>query len=170
MCWLPDILPDGRVVEAPSREAIVGLLGDLSMPESLFEEVSLQPAYQIFRRSFAERKLPFVVVCGAGLSRPACLPSWLGLRQKLEYQARTKVQSLNRMGVTYQDGKLKSALNVSDHWVSFELLADILGAPTFRDLVVEYLSPKDHQTPPQGYLDLMRLRPRGVVSLNLGNL
>ncbi len=67
------------------------------MPNEVFALVKQQPAYQQFREAFARRKLPFVIVCGAGLSTPANLPQWSTLRKTLESQATTKVHSLKKL-------------------------------------------------------------------------
>ena len=137
------------------------------MTSDLFAMVRGQPSYQQFRTAFAARKLPLLVVCGAGLSAPAGLPLWGELRRKLEINAKSKVESLNQFGQQYHDGKLQAAISTNDSWVALKLISEILGDATFRNYVVEYLTPAADAQTPRGYAALMRLQPRGVVTLNL---
>lgn len=137
------------------------------MPKVIPEAIAKQPEFQQFQKAFAERKLPLVCVCGAGLSAHARLPVWSGLRKQLEKHASDKVSSLNQLGQQMFDGKLNSAKDTSDMWVAFDLLQEILSEPTFRNYVVQYLTPPATVVTPPAYGQLMRLRPRGIVTLNL---
>jgi serine/threonine protein kinase len=137
------------------------------MTQDSFSLVQALPEYQQFRKAFAERKLPLAIVCGSGLSAPAGIPMWEKLRKDLELQASNKVTSLNKMGQQYFDGKLKSAKKEKDNWVAFALLREILGGPTFNNCITDLLSPARDAKLPQGYVELMRLQAKCVVTLNL---
>ena len=125
------------------------------------------PEYQQLRKAFAQRKLPLTIVCGAGLSMVANLPNWQGLRQRLEESAKSKVSSLNQMGQQLYDAKLRAALSSADMWVAFDLLNDVLSPPVFTNIIVEELTPSLGTRVPEGYEALMKLKPRGLVTLNL---
>jgi hypothetical protein len=101
------------------------------------------------------------------MSAHAGLPVWGDLRKKLEAHAVDKVNSLNQMGQKYYDAKLKTAQSSLDPWIAFGLLEEILTEPTFRNYIIEYLTPSEGTSIPPGYELLMKLRPRGLVTLNL---
>lgn len=63
--------------------------------------------------------------------------------------------------------KIKGAKSAGDPWVAFGLLEEILTEPTFRNYVVQYLTPPSGTHVPEAYKHLMRLQPRGLVTLNL---
>ncbi len=137
------------------------------MPRPLADSVANQPAFQQFRKAFAERKLPLVCICGAGLSANADIPVWSCLRKLLEKHASDKVDSLNQLGQQLYDGKLKAATSTLDLWLAFDLLEEILTEPTFRNYIIQYLTPPTGTDLPDAYDYLMRLKPRGLVTLNL---
>ncbi len=137
------------------------------MTKSNFALTQALPEYQQLRKAIAQRKLPLVIVCGAGLSAPARLPNWNGLRKILERNASAKVASLNQMGQKLYDSKLKTASSTNDLWIAFDLYHDILTPPVFRNLIVEALTPDPNLAVPDGYTALLKLQPRGLVTLNL---
>lgn len=137
------------------------------MPPLAAEQLLNQPSFQQFQKAVAERKLPLVCLCGAGLSAQAGLPRWQDLRKKLEKHASEKVASLNQLGQKYYDSKLRAAESNKDPWVAFQLIEDILSEPTFRNYIIEYLTPAPGTSIPSAYEHLMRLQPRGLVTLNL---
>ena len=132
-----------------------------------FASVEGQPEYQHFRQAVAQKKLPLVIVCGAGLSAPAGLPTWRELRKRLEAEATQKVNSLAQLGQQLTDSKLKSAKATTDFWLAFKLLSEILGPPTFRNSIVSALRVDDNTPTPRSYLELVQLQPKGIVTLNL---
>jgi len=126
-----------------------------------------QPSYQLFRAAFAERKAPLVIICGSGLSAPAGIPTWPGLKKKLLSDAEAKERVVNQIGKTILSPQIEGVKNNNNMWVSFKILKQILTRPIFDNLVERYLTPDDSQGIPKGYLELARLNPRGVVTLNI---
>lgn len=126
-----------------------------------------QPSHRLFRKAFAEEKAPLVIVCGSGLSMPAGLPNWAGLRATLEKEADAKERSVNQIGHYILSPKLKVAKSSDDPWVAFKILREILTKPVFDNIIERELSPPDDAELPRGYTDIMRLSPAGFITLNL---
>lgn len=126
-----------------------------------------QPSYQLFRQALAEKKAPLVIVCGSGLSAPAKLPTWPQLRHTLELEAEAKDRALNEFGKKLISPTFSAAKSQENPWVAFKLLKEYLTRPVFENLVERELTPDENAQIPEGYTELMRLSPRGVVTLNL---
>jgi eukaryotic-like serine/threonine-protein kinase len=126
-----------------------------------------QPEYRLFRRDFAEGKSPLVLICGSGLSAPAKVPTWGKLRTSLQEAAEQKAKTLSQMGGALLNLRVESIRKQSDPWVAFKLLREALTKPMFERLVEEQLTPSPDSDLPAGYRELLRLRPRGFVTLNL---
>jgi hypothetical protein len=83
---------------------------------SSLDVIQTQPEYEMFRRYFAEKKAPLVIICGSGLSASAGLPTWQKLRTHLEEAATSKVDSLSKLGEQLLVGKLKTASTEENPW------------------------------------------------------
>lgn len=129
-------------------------------------EVQVSVEHELFRAAFAQRKAPLTLILGSGLSAPAGLPTWMKLRALLEEKVNQQQRAANQFGDFVKGPKVASLRNTDDLWVAFKLIKEVLGAPVFEALVEEMLSPSDPVIP-ESYIDLMRLKPRGVVTLNL---
>src|ERR1044072_4301955 len=126
-----------------------------------------QASYRLFRRDYAEGKAPLVIVCGSGLSAPANLPTWPMLRAKLQAEAEARAQTLSQMGEALLLQRVAAARKQESPWIAFKLLRDILTPSVFERLIEEELTPDPEVDIPKSYLELCRLRPRGIVTLNL---
>lgn len=131
------------------------------------EGFKAQPEYQIFRRAYAERKAPLVIVSGSGLSASAGLPTWPRLRASLQQEAENKAKSLASLGEALLLSRVDSLRRQSNSWVAFKLLKEILTPPVFDALIEKYLTPADDVDVPESYRILMGLKPTGLVTLNL---
>ena len=134
---------------------------------SILQAIQNQPEYELFRRFYAERKAPLVIVCGSGLSAPAGLPTWPRLRRDLEAAASAKAESLSQLGEQLLTPKLVTAKQEKNLWMAFKLLKEILTPNVFNALVEQKLNPTIDQEPPDSYASLLRLQPKGFVTLNL---
>jgi len=135
--------------------------------DSQFAAFKDQPEYQLFRRAYAERKAPLVIISGSGLSAPAGLPTWSKLRVNLQNEAEKKLNSLSALGEAFQRPRIDALKRQSNSWVAFKLLREILTPPVFEALVENELSPADDAGVPQTYDELLKLQPIGFVTLNL---
>ena len=130
-----------------------------------------QASYLDFRNILAERSDAVVAWIGAGLSIPAGLPSWRGLRQAL-------VGTLEQLSKHVLDPSeqaelvhcAKSATAETDLWSAFALLRSKLGAEEYRSTVKKALSVSETVKIPEAYRYLWRLRIAGVLNLNLDRL
>lgn len=134
---------------------------------SPLDQLVVQPEYRLFRSFFAENTTPLVLVIGSGLSVPAGLPSWRALRSLLEREAANKIAGLTQIGAAFSQGRLEAATAERDPWVAFKMLKGILAAATYENIVSGALRRAEEVERPPAYDELLRLSPRGVVTLNL---
>ena len=125
-----------------------------------------QPAYGLFKKAVAEAIAPLALVVGSGLSRPAGLPDWQMLRENIQRELDSQEQAIAALGQTDDDNSYYDARVATNDWIFFELARRLLTPAVFNGLIERELTPKDAALP-ASYSDLMRLRPRGVVTLNL---
>lgn len=129
-----------------------------------------QPAFIGLRNVVAERTHRIVVWCGAGLSVPAGLPTWGGLRGKLHASLEQKALTFDQAG---RDSLLQAAARIKQEynfWVAFQMLEKSLGQTTFRTTIKESLRASPSAQVPEAYRKLWRLRISGLLNLNLDRL
>ena len=129
-----------------------------------------QPAYQHLRKIYAEQTKQLVAWTGAGLSAPANMPSWVGLRTRL-------CEVANRISVN-QDETVKKktrsyaelANSETDLWLAFDHLKHALGNTTFGSEIKLSLTPNEGVRVLNSYCLLWELGFRGVINLNIDGL
>jgi len=130
-----------------------------------------QDSYVAFRSIVAERTSPIVAWVGAGLSRPAGLPTWSGLRNtlvdSLERFANTRsvIEDQRRLRELAQEAKYESNL-----WNAFSLLQKALGPEEYKAIIRRELAASDTAPVPPAYIHLWRLGLSGMLTLNLDRL
>lgn len=124
------------------------------------------PAYGVLRKAIVEETGPLVLVVGSGLSMPAELPNWAGLRKIVEHQLDELEYSNNQTGTPYDKGLFKEAHEANDYWLFFKHAKKALTPATFRAIIRSNLDSGSKPTPP-GYTNLLKLKPKGLVTLNL---
>jgi eukaryotic-like serine/threonine-protein kinase len=127
------------------------------------------PQYEFLQRDISEARAPLVFVIGSGLSRSAGLPDWKALRLRLSGCLRQQEQHYNQQHQSYEKNKYANAYSEKDPWVFFQKATRLLTPPIFNRIIEQELTPQSEHLP-SGYSNLMALRPRGVVSLNLDRL
>lgn len=134
-------------------------------------DVPSQPAFEELKGIIAERTSPVVAWIGAGLSAAAGLPTWPRLRKLLEDDLAAKASSLDDASRRRELEQLDRVRKETDFWQAFELLYRYMGQTTFQASVRRCLSAsnKVSQLPP-AYQLLWRLRPTGVINMNLDRL
>jgi eukaryotic-like serine/threonine-protein kinase len=126
-----------------------------------------QSSYTAFRNLVAERTRRILPWVGAGLSTPAGLPTWNDLRRllcdELVERARQQDEATQKKYLSEADLARKH----QNAWVAFEILKRSLGETTYRDTIRTALGKADGLEPPQAYGSLWKLKPAGILSLNL---
>jgi serine/threonine protein kinase len=126
-----------------------------------------QSAYQRLRKIYAERTRDIVLWVGSGLSQPAKLPGWQGLRSSLVAEGRKKADSLNQKDGRILNQAISSVEHISDLWQSFDRLKQLLGQTSYQAAIRDALTPKPNVTCPELYLLFWQLRIGGMLTLNL---
>lgn len=127
-----------------------------------------QLAYRDLRDIFAERTDRIVAWVGAGLSQPAGLPSWPGLRSQL-------VSELKSLSDQQNDPNERSELffaateahNANNLWEAFSLLENKLGNTTFRAVIRGATRASDKKRVPDAYRKLWEIGVSGIINLNI---
>jgi serine/threonine protein kinase len=129
-----------------------------------------QPAYQALRSIVSERTQPLLAWTGAGLSVPAGLPTWLGLRERLADVLDANVASMTGPPANRLRSLAAKTRSEQNLWVAFQMLADGLGDTTFRDEVRTAFAAAERSEIPAAYRVLWNLRIRGLLNLNIDGL
>ncbi len=124
------------------------------------------PAYGVLRKAIVEKTGPLVLVVGSGLSTPAKLPNWAGLRKIVEHQLDELEYSNNQTGTPYDKGLFAEAHDAVDYWLFFKHAKKALTPATFKEIIRSSLDGSNKPIPP-GYTKLLQLKPKGLVTLNL---
>jgi serine/threonine protein kinase len=126
--------------------------------------------FQNLRSLVSTRTRRIVVWCGAGLSAPAGIATWSILQRKLELQLQEKLESLSDINAAQKAMRLKNVRQEKNPWVAFYRLQNELGATSFREGVRAALARAVNASAPEAYLSMWKLRPAGVINLNLERL
>lgn len=128
-----------------------------------------QRAFQQLGQIVASNVRPLVAWVGAGLSRPAGLPTWTGLRKRLTETLEEKVKALDPAEKN-PTGKLQAAREHDNFWIAFRLLREGIGEATYHATIREALETAPRAELPPIYTALWRLRLSGLLNLNLDRL
>lgn len=127
-----------------------------------------QPAYQRLREIHAERRKPIVFWTGAGLSMPAKLPSWPGLRDQLIDRAFEAILTLPETEAKEREAALEAAKVNLSLWDAFRAIKATMGPHEFREEIRELLSHRADAEIPEAYRLIWELPGvRGMLTLNL---
>ena len=132
-----------------------------------------QMSYVALRGIIAERTNGVVFWIGSGPSAEAGLPSWSGLKEKLLEALQEKIDNLDHDESESLETLSRSARIIEedeDHWRAFARLRESLGRTTWQSCIRELLTPPVSTETPTAYQKIWRLRPSGVLTLNLDRL
>lgn len=130
-----------------------------------------QTPYIRLRNIVSERTSPIVAWVGAGLSMPANMPNWQGLREMLLKELQRKADSLDDDPDKKQLLKnLIFAKNEQNPWKAFRILQEELGLTTFSETIRAAFQHASSVEPPIAYRALWDLRIRGLINLNIDRL
>lgn len=121
-------------------------------------------AFDELKHKLAEDPSSFVVILGAGVSIPAGIPSWSGLRNKL----------CEVLPDIYQDPVELTEVqqyieNSRDLWAAFSRLRIKLGRARYEKGIVSALNPPNVE-PPRLYKQIWQLNVSGIINFNLDKL
>lgn len=125
----------------------------------------MNPNEHLLKIAFSERARPLIFWTGAGASHP--LPSWTGLRDRLEKEGRAQAELLKSEEKSKYLKDLASIISGEDLWLQFERLEKKLGRDAYAQVIKEAFSPSEKSEPPPTYRKIWELSPAGVVTLNL---
>jgi hypothetical protein len=125
-----------------------------------------QPNYLGLRKILAERTRQVVIFCGAGLSKPAGLPSWSELRDRLVKLAKKEIQNKPE-SFPRNEALVTAAGYETDYWAAFKTLRRVLQDTVFVSEIREAFAEAPRRNPPQEYAELWKLPLGGFVTLNV---
>ena len=129
-----------------------------------------QRPYRELRSVIAEKTNKLVVWIGSGLSAAAGLPTWPELKNHLIEELRAKADRTAPEDAPALSEAADYAAAEPNYWTAFEVLQRHLGNTTYRSVVRAALSPALTAPCPALYHHVWRLRPAGVLNLNLDRL
>ena len=126
-----------------------------------------QRPYRELRSVVAEKTNKLVVWIGSGLSAAAGLPTWPELKNHLIEDLREKAGRTAPGDAAILNAAADRAATERNYWTAFEILQRHLGNTSYRSVVRTALSPAQTAPCPDLYHYVWRLRPAGVLNLNL---
>ena len=130
-----------------------------------------QESYKELRNIIVERTGGIVFWTGSGLSAQAGLPTWVGLKKELLNALREKIEHSDDSESRGSDQR--AALQIEreqNNWRAFEQLKRHLGRTTYRARIRKMLNPSSSMEPPPIYEKIWRLKPHGMLTLNIDRL
>lgn len=107
-----------------------------------------QDSYQSFRNIVGEKTSSIIAWTGAGMSRPAGLPLWSELKERLIQALRSKAErfeSENRQKLIDTCDRIE---NEHNNWLAFEILRKEIGKTSYQDTIRSELSNAVSAPPP----------------------
>jgi len=129
-----------------------------------------QKAHQAFRAIVAEGTNPTLAWVGSGLSLPAGLPAWSDLRATLLEALEDKARGFDGDDRERLEATARVIRLEKNHWAAFSMLEDNLGKATYKDTIREAFAPAAKAPMPSTYMNLWKLRVRGILNLNIDRL
>ena len=126
-----------------------------------------QRPYRELRSIIAEKTNKLVVWMGSGLSASAGLPTWPELKSRLIEALREKAGRTAPADAVALSEAADYAAAERNYWTAFEILQRHLGNTSYRSVIRAALNPALTAPCPTMYHDVWRLRPAGVLNLNL---
>lgn len=129
-----------------------------------------QDSFSALSAICSESTNPLIFFTGAGLSAPAMIPVWGQLRNKLIGCLEAKAEHVEINERSKIRDSIQYAASLDDLWLAFELIKKELGETSYSAAIREAMSPADNCTIPHSYQQIWKLRPAGILNLNLDRL
>ncbi|MEW6079733.1 MAG: SIR2 family protein [Thermodesulfobacteriota bacterium] len=125
------------------------------------------PDYIDLRSRIRENPKDFVVIVGAGMSRPCGLPTWTNLRGHLVDNARNRISEIPELERQGHKERLNRIAENTDLWRCFTELQGILSKEAYEEAIRERLTLKDKSSIPVTYELLWQLDVKGIMTYNI---
>ena len=129
-----------------------------------------QTSYLALRNIVAERTNGVVFWIGSGPSAEAGVPTWADFKEGLLEALVEKIDNLDNSHAKSLKKSVEFIEGQKNHWLAFETLRERLGNATWRYRIRELLRPSASASAPLLYQKIWRLRPHGILTLNLDRL
>lgn len=129
-----------------------------------------QQAYIALRNIVSERTANVVAWVGSGLSVPAGLPTWSGLRKSLETALKNKADTFGEEDRKQLLVALESIIKEKNNWVAFQMLQEELGATTYRETIKSEFICASSAEVPEALNYLWKMRIKGILTLNIDRI
>jgi len=136
------------------------------MSQSSHHDLLSSPNVQDLLEVWNARSKPIIIWAGSGLSAPAKLPTWEGLRKTLTDEASNNAAILSEPDKTSHLQKIAAIKAVQSHWKAFEMLEE-LAATTFQATIRRALVNTIRCEIPSAYTMLWDLNIQGMLTLNI---
>lgn len=113
---------------------------------------------------------PIVIWAGAGLSAPAGLPNWPTLQKKIASEANSYINTLSEEQQKEKRIQYKALNSISNPWIAFEKLENILGNHGFEASIKRSLNNALKCEVPKIYTEFWKLGISGFLTLNIDRL
>ena len=125
------------------------------------------PEYLDLKFRIRENPKEFIAIVGAGLSRPAGLPTWSELRDILVKNAYSRESEIPEGELAGYKAKLKRIASQNNLWTCFTELKSLLPQLAYEECIKQELQLKDRQSVPESYDLLWNLNIKGIVTYNI---
>ena len=129
-----------------------------------------QSSYVSLRNIVAERTNSIVFWVGSGLSADAGIPTWADFRKYLIKSLEDKINNLDDHDTQQLTRYLRIITREHNNWRALETLRQALGKATWQSSIRELLRPAASAEAPLPYRQIWRLKPHGILTLNLDRL
>ena len=129
-----------------------------------------QTSYVALRNIVAERTNGAVFWIGSGPSAEAGVPTWAEFKDELLKALAEKIDNLDEQASESLRKSMEFIRGQANNWHAFEALRGQLGNTTWRSRIRELLRPSASASAPLVYRKIWRLRPHGIMTLNLDRL
>lgn len=129
----------------------------------------MDPSFERLRSIVATRTRRIVIWCGAGLSAPAGIPTWALLQRLLERALVAKLETID-LPEESKEQKVRAIRQESNPWIAFHRLQNELGPTSYRETIRQAISRAVVAEVPPAYHAIWKLRPSGLINLNLDRL
>ena len=129
-----------------------------------------QPSHLALRSIIAEKTNKLVIWVGSGISASSGLPTWRELKECLVAQLREKTLDMSQPDIVSLKKAAIRAEIEEDYWLAFQILRKYLGRASYRTAIREALRPATTASCSDVYHKIWKVRPAGVLNLNLDRL
>lgn len=125
------------------------------------------PNYQDLLKRVSYHGGRIVAFIGSGVSRPAGLPAWDGLRDKVIYDYCEEANTREAAEGASIRKKCDTAKKLESLWNAFDILESIRGEPAFVQSIRRHLGASEKKDPPINYNKIWKTGVHGIITLNL---